>query len=174
MPTSSVEAERQRQGKAGPLAWLLARGLEGPMKLAAWDLVRALALVGFVLFALASSVAWLRLNITKPLKNEEIHARDIYSVSPIEQDIDLLRRWLPMEGKVGYLSEKPDLQRYETRLRLAPLLLDYDWGKHDWVLVDYPVRQGQAIIESPSYQLVADLTDAKSFARGMRIYRRRH
>jgi len=65
------------------------------------------------------------------------------------------------------------LPRFESKLRLAPLLLDSNWNQHDWVLVDYPVRQGLAEIESPSYQLVADLPDAKAFARGMRIYRRR-
>ena len=175
MPAPSVGTEAPREGKAGPIAWFLARGIEGPeTKPTAWDLVRALALVAFVLFAAASSLAWLQLNITKPLKNELIRPRDTYAVSAIEQDIALLRRWLPVEGKVGYLSEKPELQRYETRLHLAPLLLDYDWSKHDWVLVDYPVRRDQAIIESPSYQLVTDLAGAKSFARGMLIYRRTH
>jgi hypothetical protein len=174
MRVRSVDSEGQRDDKAGLLAWLLARGLEGPTRPAAWDIVRAFALVGFVLFAAASGLAWLHLNITKPLKNETIRAGDIYAVSsPIEQDIALLRRWLPSEGKVGYLSEKPELQRLESRLRLAPLLLDYNWSKYDWVLVDYPVRQGQAVIESPSYELVAIPTDAKSFARGMRIYRKK-
>jgi hypothetical protein len=173
MSVQSVDSERQREGKAGLGVWILARGLEGPTRPVAWDIVRVLALVGFVLFAATSNLGWLHLNITKPLKNETIHARDLYAVSPIEQDIAFLRRWLPSEGKVGYLSEKPELQRYESRLRLAPLLLDYDWGKHDWVLVDYPVRQGQAVIESSSYELVAILTDAKSFARGMRIYRKK-
>jgi hypothetical protein len=136
--------------------------------------VRALALVGFVVFAAISSLSWLQLSITKPHKHERINPRDAYDVSPIEQDLALLHRWLPVEGKVGYLSDRPEQQRYESRLRLAPLLLDYNWSKHDWVLVDYPVGQGQAVIESPRYQLVTALTEAKSFARGMRIYRRNH
>lgn len=174
MPAPSVDSKRQRDGRAGFSAWVLARGLEGPTTPETWDLVRALALVGFVIFAATSTLAWLHLGISKPLKNETIHPRNIYAVSPIEQDIALLRRWLPAEGKVGYLSEKTLLKRYESRLRLAPLLLDDNWGKHDWVLVDYPASEGQALIESPSYELVTTLADAKSFARGMRIYRKKH
>jgi hypothetical protein len=174
MPAPSVDSKRQPDGKAWLSARVLVRGLEIPTNPATWDIVRALALVGFVLFAATSTLTWLHLNISKPLKNETIHPRDIYAVSPIEQDIALLRRWLPAEGKVGYLSEKPLLQRYESRLRLAPLLLDDNWGKHDWVLVDYPALQGRTLIESPSYELVTILADAKSFAQGMRIYRKKH
>lgn len=173
MPAESVDTEHQRESKARPLIWFLARGLESPTsRPKAWDLVRALALVGFVFFAAASSFSWLRLSITTPLKHERINPRDAYDISPIEQDLALLRRWLPVEGKVGYLSDRPEGPRYELRYRLAPLLLDYNWAKHDWVLVDYPVGQGATLIGLSRYRLVTALPEAKSFARGMLIYRR--
>ena len=163
----------RRAGAVRPFAWFLAKGLDGPEgRPGIWEFVRALALMGFVFFAAFTSFSWLQLNITKPFKQETIRPREIYASSPSEQDIALLRRWLPVEGKVGYLSERPLLQCYEERLRLAPLLLDNDWRKHDWVLVDFPVARDRALIESPSYRLVTDLPDAKAFARGMRINRR--
>ena len=125
-------------------------------------------LVGFILFAAIESLSWLHLNVTKPFKNESIDLRNTYA-SPVEQDEALLLRWLPSQGKVGYLSEKQGLPRFESKLHLAPLLLDSNWTQYDWVLVDYPVRQGLAEIESPRYQLVVNLPDAKTFAKGMRI-----
>jgi hypothetical protein len=155
--------------------WLLIAGLEGPgTKPAAWNLVRALALVGFVLFAATTSLGWLHLNFSKPFANETIDLRSTHTIPPhIEHDFALLQRWLPLEGKVGYLSEKPALLRFELQQRLAPLLLDSDWRKHDLVLVDLPGPKDKALVESPSYQLVVDLTEAQSFAIGMRIYRRK-
>jgi hypothetical protein len=174
MPAPSADSEPPRESKTGPVAWFVARGLEGPRnKPAAWDLVRALVLVGFVVFAAITSLTWLHLNITKPFKNEIVNLRNTYAVTPVEQDVALLLRWLPSQGKVGYLSDKQGLPRFEANLRLAPLLLDSSWTRHEWVLVDGPVRQGLAELESPRYQLVTDLPEAKAFARGMRIYKRR-
>lgn len=175
MPAKRVDTRRQGAGLAWLVARFLARGLEGPKasRPTTWDLVRALALVGFVVFAAIESLSWLHLNITKQFKNESINVRSTYDVSPVEQDVALLMRWLPSQGKVGYLSEKQGLPHFESKLRLAPLLLDSNWKQRDWVLVDYPVRQGLAEIQSPRYQLVAELPDAKAFARGMRIYKRK-
>ena len=175
MPVKQIDTKRQRAGTAWLVVRFLMRGLEGPetSKPVAWNVVRALALVGFVVFAAIESLSWLHLNVTKPFKSESIDLRNTYAASPVEQDEALLLRWLPSQGKVGYLSEKQGLPRFESQLRLAPLLLDSNWTRHDWVLVDYPVRQGLAEIESPRYQLVADLANAKTFARGMRIYKRR-
>ncbi len=175
MPARSEAKERQRDGMARLVARFLVRGLEGPetSRPVAWNVVRALVLVVFVAFAAITSLTWLHLNITKPFKNEIINLRNTYAVSPVEQDIALLLRWLPSQGKVGYLSDKQGLPRFEASLRLAPLLLDSSWTRHAWVLVDGPVRQGLAELESPRYRLVTDLRDAKSFAKGMRIYKRR-
>ncbi len=171
----SVAKERQRKEMARLVARFLVRGLEGPetSKPIVWNVVRALALVGFVVFAAVTDLTWLHLNITKPFKNEIINFYGSYANSPVEQDAALLLRWLPAQGKVGYLSDKQGLPRFEASLRLAPLLLDPSWTRHEWVLVDGPVRQGLALLESPRYRLVTDLRDAKAFARGMRIYRRR-
>lgn len=166
---------RQYKGIVRPLVRFLTTDLEGPeAKPAAWHLVRALAIVGFVLFAATTSLAWLHLNFTKPFGSETIELRGAQSIPPhIEHDYALLQRWLPQEGKVGYLSGKSDLVRLDMQQRLAPLLLDSDWKKHDLVLVDFPIHQAKAILESASYQLVVDLTEAQSFAIGMRIYRRK-
>jgi hypothetical protein len=164
----------ERPGEAGALARFLAKACDGAVaQPSAWAFVRALAVAGFVVFAAYTSIGWLHLNLTKPFKGERIDVRETFAVSAAEQDVALLRRWLPMTGKIGYLSEKPDLPRFETRMRLAPLLLDYDWRKYDVVLVDYPVTHDRALIDSPSYQLVTDLSQARSFARGMRIYLRK-
>ena len=175
---SSVSADpvatgRKRTGQAGVLVRYLAGAFEGSTtKFWGWSAVRALAVLGFLLFAAFTSLGWLHVNITKPLKNEQVSLRDTYAISPAELDVALLRRWLPAAGKIGYLCEKPPLTCCETRMRLAPLLLDYDWQKYDVVLVDFPVAQGRALLESPSYGLVTALSEARAFARGKRIYRR--
>jgi hypothetical protein len=167
------EPEEKREGKVRPFAWFLAQGLRNShAKPTAWDCVRVLALLGFVGFAASTHVRWLYLNITKPLGNEHINLHDTYGDSPNERDVALLRRWLPLEGKVGYLSERPIYRHFEARMHLAPLLLDFEWQKYDWVLVDYPVKRDRVLLESPSYQLVANLRNANAFARGMRIYKR--
>ena len=175
MPGEPVDTERKREDKVRPLRWLLSQGLEdSETKPAAWDLVRALAIIGFVLFAATTTLRWLYLNFSKPFTIESIEVRGAYTIPPhIAHDYSLLRRWLPREGRVGYLSEKPELLRLEMQQRLAPLLLDPNWSRDDLVLVDVPPRRDKAIVESPSYQLLGNLTDAQSFAIGMRIYRRK-
>jgi hypothetical protein len=142
----------------GSAVRVLARYLGGR-----FGLLRVLAAVAFVTFAGITSARWLGTAIQKPLNTERTSVRDTYAVSPVEQDIALLRQWLPVEGKIGYWSELPPFRLGNVRLHLAPLLLDPDWRKYDLVL---------AAIESPSYQLLAGMVAAQSFARGMQIYRR--
>lgn len=175
MPEDRADSEHRREGKVRPLGWLLRQGLEDSEdKPAAWNLVRALAVVGFVLFAATTTLEWLHLNFSKPFTFDTIDVRGSYAFpTHIEHDFVLLRRWLPREGKVGYLSEKPELLRFEMQQRLAPLLLDPNWSRNDLVLVDVPAPRDKAIVGSPNYQLVVNLTDAQSFAIGMRIYRRK-
>jgi hypothetical protein len=73
---------------------------------------------------------------------------------------------------VGYLSNKPDLERRRTQLRVAPLLLAREWRPYDIVLVDYPIQRGLDVFETRNYRLAANLTEAQSFARGLLVYMR--
>ena len=173
MSEETVNTSDAPAGKSEFLSRFVVQALEGSTTpYIAWDLARAALLVGFVYFAATTSLAWLDINIRRPLKNERIDLLGAIDITPVEKDLALLRPWLPAKGKIGYLSEKPELQRYKTRLWLAPLLLDYDWGKYDLVLVDYPVHKGLEILETPKYQMLANLNDGKSFAKGARIYKR--
>lgn len=172
MSGEPAATEHQRAGQTSALVGLALRKIDGSAVPSAWSLVRALASAGFLLFGALTSLAWLHLDWTTPFAGEHIELRETFAVSAAEQDVALLERWLPTTGKIGYLSEKPPLARFEARMRLAPLLLDYAWQEHDLVLVDFPVKQGRPLIESASYQMLTALPEAKSFARGMRIYRR--
>jgi hypothetical protein len=160
-------------GDVRALARYVAKSLAIPEgKLVVWPLVRALAFVGFLVFGAATTLSWLRTAILRPLNTEEIKVRDVYGVSPIERDIALLHRWLPTEGKVGYWSELPQFRMIGVRLRLAPLLLDPDWRKHELVLVDYVAPPNLPALASAGYRLWVTPPGAESFAGGMQIYRR--
>jgi hypothetical protein len=129
-------------------------------------------MVGFLVFAAVTTLPWLHTAIRRPLTSERIVLRDLYAVSPIEYDTTLLQRWLPVEGKVGYWSELPQFRLVGVRLRLAPLLLDPDWRKHELVLVDYVTAAHLPDLTLAGYHLVTATPGAQSFAGGMQIYRR--
>jgi hypothetical protein len=137
-----------------------------------WHGVRLLAAVAFLSLAATMSGSWLRLSIGTTLKGESIEIRSSYDVSAIESDLRILRQYVPAEGMVGYLSNKPDLERRRTQLRVAPLLLAREWRPYDIVLVDYPIQRGLDVFETRNYRLAANLTEAQSFARGLLVYMR--
>jgi len=123
-------------------------------------------------FAAVTSLDFLHTGLTKPLHGEQVNLRDTYAVTATDRDVALLRRWLPTEGKVGYLSSRPQFPRFQIRLWLSPLLLDDDWRKHDLLLLDLPSPRQLATVESSGYRLLTALPEANSFAMGMRVYRR--
>ncbi len=135
--------------------------------------VRALAVLGFLLFAFNTTAGWWKAHVAQPFRSGQLSGRDLFQVSAVERDISLVRRWLPVTGTVGYLSEKWEGRRYELRYFLAPLLLDLDWAKHEWVLVDYPIGNRKSPQFLPRYRLTTDFPGAASFARDMKLFQRK-
>jgi hypothetical protein len=158
--------------EARALAHYLGRRL-APTRANGWTLLRAALAIAFVAFAVITCAGWLRTAVARPFHGERIELRDFYDPSPIEHDLALLRQWLPVEGKIGYLSDLPPFRLGNVRLHLSPLLLDPDWRKYDWVLVDHAVGRFRTEIESPAYEFVAGMVTARAVAGGMQLYRRR-
>jgi hypothetical protein len=144
-----------------------------PRRLSALDCVRAGTLLGFLLLAFSTTAGWWKTHVTQPFRNGQLSGRALYEVSALERDTSLVRRWLPVTGTVGYLSEGPEKRRYELRYLLAPLLLDFDWTKHEWVLVDYPIGDRNSPEFLPRYRLITDFPGASSFARDMKLFQRK-
>jgi hypothetical protein len=142
-------------------------------RLSALDYLRALAVLGFLLFAFNTTAGWCKTHVFQPFRDGRMKGRDLYQVSAIEKDLSLVRRSLPATGTVGYLSEKWEGRRYELRYLLAPLLLDFDWTKHELVLVDYPMGNRKSPQFLPNYRLITDFRGASSFARDMKLFRRK-
>lgn len=142
-------------------------------RLSPLDYLRVLAVLGFLLFAFSTTAGWSKTHVIQPFRDGKLKSRDLYQVSAIEKDISLVRRWLPVTGTVGYLSEKWYSRRFELRYFLAPLLLDFDWAKHEWVLVDYPMGNRNSPQFLPNYRLVTDFRGATSFARDMKLFQRK-
>ena len=136
--------------------------------------LRWIAVVAFFAFALASQLAWLHKALFQPFGSEGLDPRAAVDTTALDDDVTLLRRYLPGEGKVGYLSNKKVAQQNVIQLRLAPLILDPTWQRYDRVLVDYPAQGERPLATSPFYRLLSDLPEARSFGQGLRLYERRH
>jgi hypothetical protein len=141
-------------------------------RLSVLDWMRTLAALGFLLFAFSTTAGWWKTHVTQPFRDGRLNGRDLYQVSAIEKDISVVRRWLPVTGTVGYLSGRWDSRHFELRYFLAPLLLDFDWTKHELVLVDYPMGNRNSPQFLPNYRLVTNFGGATSFARDMKLFRR--
>jgi hypothetical protein len=136
------------------------------------DHLRALACLGFLLFAFSTTTRYWKTLVTQPFRDGKLRFGDLYQVSAVEKDISLVRRWLPVTGTVGYLSQRWEGRHYELRYFLAPLLLDFNWTKHELVLVDYPMGNRNSPQFLPHYRLITDFRGASSFARDMKLFRR--
>jgi hypothetical protein len=133
-----------------------------------WDWVRISAAMAVFAYAGMTGMTWLYLSIAQPLRSETLDLLPTYDTAATDADVALLRRHLPAEGVIGYLSRKPELERWHVRLRLAPLLLDYKWREHTFVLVQLPYQ-----LSPGRYELVDNLHGARSFAKDLRVYRKK-